>query len=684
MTKLLVFQGKTVDLAIEKALYQLQLDKKDISIEVVDPGSERLFGLTKSKAKIIVSRKERTIAPSEENDKSWEEWLKNEIEDQQPNIINSPPISTLDKTDLNGKAWVKDGILYFQDSETKKPLLESPSSISVLKNGSKIDKRTYLTKGDILTFELETTAVETKWSVKVNHQKQHVTLTVEPGLYNVPYIEDHPPAEMIRIQVGNDEQINNQLTEKDVYDQLEKMKITEGIQHDQIISACQSSVQESFLVAQGRLPEAGENGDIHFSIDIHERATPFSEKFDGSIDFRESIYIPSIDEGEVLGTIIEPTPGEDGLSIYGESLKATSGEPVILKMGSGVEYLESEKKLISLSKGRPKIEQLGQLVRVSILPKLKHQNDLKIEDGNIHFVGDVEITGNVNEHMTVDADGSALIHQNVFHSSIQTRNSITIGGNAISSSLIAGKNSLVFEEIQMKLEPFIHLLEPFALVLKQLSESDKFQQSFQENQGLGPLIKALTETKFKELLPATNKLVRVINQKQDLLEKSWQSFAIKLYKGLLAYHHNEFKTYSDFDQVINDAHHFMDICHSPIENNSSIWLQYSLNSNIHCNGDVHIRGKGCVHTTVHSDGKVKVEEKVIGGRILGKQGVDIKQAGTLAGIKTIIEVPFDQQILIKEAMADVVIKVGDRQYIFKQDHYNIRAHLDKEGALLLY
>lgn len=127
-----------------------------------------------------------------------------------------------------------------------------------------------------------------------------------------------------------------------------------------------------------------------------------------------------------------------------------------------------------------------------------------MEDGNIHFVGDVEITGNVNEHMTVDADGSAFIHQNVFHSSIQTRNSITIGGNAISSSLIAGKNSLVYEEIEMKFEPFIHLLEPFALVLKQLSESEKFQQSFQEKQGLGPLIKALTETKFKELLPATN------------------------------------------------------------------------------------------------------------------------------------------------------------------------------------
>jgi len=677
----LIFQGKSVDLAIERALQELQLEKKDIHIEVIDPGSERLFGLTRSKAKIIVSRVNSPVATEKEN--NWEEWLKNEILDSPP-TETSLSINSSNKANLKGKAWIKDGSLYFQDTETKKPLLEPPSNITVLKNGIEVDKKTYLTKGDSLSFQLETTAVETKWSVKVDKAKQLVTLTIDPGYYSVPFIEDHPPAETVKIHVSKHEQINNQLTEKDVYDQLEKMKITEGIQQDQIQSACQSSIQESFLIAQGRLPENGVNGEVDFSIDIHKKTTPFSEKFDGSIDFRESIYIPSIDEGEVLGTIVDPTPGEDGLSIYGEPLKATSGKPVKLKMGSGIEYLEDENKLIALSKGRPKIEQLGQLIRVSILPKIKHLGDLKMEDGNIHFVGDVEITGNVNEQMTVDAHGSAWIHKSVFNSSIQTRNSITIGGNAINCSLIAGKNSLVFEEIAMKLEPFILSLESMSRVVKQLTESEKFQETYQPKQGLGPLIKVITETKFKELILITNELVRTINQKQDLLERNWQTFAIKLYKGLLVYHHNVFQTYSDLVELINEARDLMDICYSPTENNSIISLQYVINSNIHCNGDVHIQGKGCVHTTIHSDGKVKIQEKVIGGRILGKQGVEIKQAGTISGVKTIIEVPFDQQIIIQEAFADVVIKVGDRQYIFKQDHHNIRAHLDKSESLLLY
>jgi uncharacterized protein (DUF342 family) len=681
LTEPLVFQGKNIDLAIERALYQLQVDKKDIHIEVIDPGSERLFGLTRSNAKISVSRVDSPIALEKEN--SWEDWLKNEIKDQ-PQEPTLSPIGSSNKANLEGKAWVKDGSFYFQDTETKKPLLEPPSNITVFKNGIKIEKKTYLTQGDSLSFELETTAFETKWSIKVNQSKQLVTLTIEPGYYIVPFIQDHPPAETVKIQVSKHEQINNQLTEKDVYDQLDKMKITDGIQHEQIKLACESSVQESLIIAQGRLPEDGENGDVEFSIDIHEKTTPFSEKFDGSIDFRESIYIPSIDEGEVLGTIIAPTPGEDGLSVYGAPLKAKSGEPIQLKMGSGIEYLENENKLIALSKGRPKVEQLGQLIRVSILPKLKHTGDLKMEDGNIHFVGDVEITGNVNEHMTVDADGSAWIHKSAFHSSIQTRNSITIRRNAINCSLIAGKNSLVFQEIVKKLEPFIHSFESLTRVVKQLTESENFSENYQSKQGLGPLIKVITETNFKELVPLTNELVRTINQKQNLLENIWKTFAIKLYKGLLVYHHNIFQTYSDLVELINDAHHLLDICLSPAENNSIVSLQYTMNSNIHCNGDVYIQGKGCVHTTIHSDGKVKIKEKVIGGRILGKQGVEIKQAGTSSGVKTIIEVPFDQQIVIQEAMADVVIRVGDRQFIFKQDHYNIRAHLDKDQSLLLY
>ncbi|WP_280771340.1 FapA family protein [Salipaludibacillus daqingensis] len=684
MNESLIFQGKNVDLAIEKAVQQLQLDKKDIHIEIIDPGSERLFGLTKTKAKIIVSRIENDKSNQSEKELGWEDWLKKEIQDQPLSEQSASSIKNLNKEYLKGKAWVKNGSLYFQDTETKKPLLESPSKTIVLKNGVKINDKTYLTQGDCLSFDLETKAVETKWSIKVDQKNQKVTLTVNPGYYIVPFIEDHPPAETVRIQVSQHEQTNNQLTEKDIYDQLEKMKITEGIQHDKIKSACRSSVPESFVIAEGLLPKDGENGVVHFSIDIHEKTTPFSEKIDGRIDFRESIYIPSIKEGEVLGKIIDPTRGEDGISIYGELLKAKSGHPVKIKVGNGIEYMESEKQLIAMAKGRPKIEQLGQLVRVSILPKLKHHGDLQMDDGNIHFIGDVEITGHVNEHMTVDADGSAWIHKSAFHSSIQTRNSITVGGNAINCSLIAGKNSLIFEEIAGKLEPFIRLVEPLVKITKQLTATEKFQQSYESKQGLSPLIKALTETKFKELIPVTNQLVRAINQRQDLLERNWQTFAITLYKGFLVYHHNVFQTYKDLERVMEDAHHLMNICQSPSENYSTISLQYVMNSDIHCNGDVQIKGKGCVHTKIHSDGKVTIKGKAIGGRILGKQGVQINEAGTSSGVKTIIEVPFDQKIIIKEAMADVVIKVGHQQYIFKQDHTNICAHLDKEGGLLLY
>lgn len=679
-----MFQGKSVDSAIEKALNELQLEKKDVSIKVIDHGSQKLFGLSRANAKILVSKRDLQEKESQSGATDWEAWLKKEIQDNPDYDARRVPSKQVRQTNLEGKAWIKDGHLYFKDTDTKKPVLNVSSDIKIVKNGTPVSERTFLTEGDKVDFNLETTATETKWSMKINEEKQLVRLAVEPGGYSVPHLEDHPPAEVITARADVRFQPDNQLTEKDIYDQLDVMRITTGINHEAIRTACKCSEPASFIVAHGKLPKHGEHGDVQFSIDINERTMAYTENHDGTVNFRESVYIPSIEEGELLGTVKDPTPGEDGISVFGDLLKAKSGEPVILKMGTGIGFLENENKLIALEKGRPKIDKKGRLVRLSISPKLLHTDDLKLEDGNIHFIGDVEITGNVTEQMTVDTEGSAWIHKSTLQSSVLTRNSITVAQNAISSSLIAGKNSLVFDEMGQKLQPFLDVFEPFAKVLKQLVESERFRETYKSSQGLGPVIKVLTETKFKQLTPVARELLDTINKRQDLLNKVWQSFAVKIYKGVLVYHHNEFKTFEDIETFHTQALTLHDICQSPAQNRSVIQVDYAHNSGIHCNGDVHILGKGSVHSTIHADGKVTIRGRAMGGAIYGKEGVQIGQAGSLSGVKTLIEVPYDQLISINEVMADTVIKVGNRRHIFKQDQSKIRARLNEDDQLILH
>ncbi|UTR13369.1 FapA family protein [Salipaludibacillus sp. LMS25] len=678
----LMFQGKSVESAIEKALNELQLEKDDVHIEIIEESSQKLFGLARSKAKIMVSKIDKREVESETTD--WEEWLIKEMKDNPSFDLRQSAAPTEIINTWEGKAWIKDSSLYFQDSETKKPVVDITDGVTLMKNGEKVEGKTALTKGDLLEIDLETTIIETEWSITVDDEKQQAILTVTPGYYLVAYLEDHPPSEKIVLKPNHRKQPNNQLTADDIYQQLEMMGINTGINKALIQEACITLKTETFIIAEGALPKHGDNGKVHFEIDLKERTKAFAEKHDGTIDFRESIYIPSIEKGELLGIVEDPTPGEDGVSVFGETLKAEAGDPILLKPGQGITYLEEENKIIAVENGRPKVERTGQMLKVYILPKLQHRGDLNLEDGNIHFVGDVEISGHVNEHMVVNAEGSAWIHKSVLHSSVQTRNKITVGANAIKSSLVAGKNSLVFEEMTKKLAPFMEVLMPFTQVVKQLVQTESFQQTYAINQSLGPVIKLLTESKFKPLVPLAKDLLNTINTKQNVLDKSWQSFAVSLYKGLLIYHHNQFKTIKDLEKFVHTGTKLLEVCESPLQNHSSIVVQYAMNSELHCNGDIHIKGKGCVHTVIHSDGNVQIEGQMIGGKLFAKEGVEIGVAGSAGGVKTLIEVPHNQTIKIKEVHPDVTLKIGDRQYVFNKSHSMVRARLDVDDVVTLY
>ncbi|MGJ9382759.1 flagellar assembly protein A [Salipaludibacillus sp. CF4.18] len=681
MTQSLVFQGKNRDSVVKKALYELQLQEDDVEIKVIDSGSNRLFGLSKSKVKIEVVIKEKN-SEIPEKELNWEELLKQEIHDQ--STPSTHATANISQVNLLGKAWIKDGNLYFKDSDTAKPIIEPTESLQVKKNGEIIKEKTFLSQGDSITFELTPKTVETAWSLKVNQETQTVILSIKPGYYLIPYIPDHPPNEKITLLPKERKQPNNQLMEEDVFEQLAKMKVIHGIETNKIKEACSTLEEKTFVIAEGLLPKHGKHGEVNFTIDTKEKKLNFAENVDGTMDFRESIYIPSIEEGQLLGTVDEPTGGEDGITIYGDVMKAKPGKAVTLKVGSGVSYLEEENKLISTENGRPKIEKLGQLVRVSVLPKLLHHGDLNLEHGNIHFVGDVEITGHVNEQMTVDAEGSAFIHRSVLHSIIQTRNSITVAGNAISSSLIAGKNSLVFDQMYTQLEPFILEFHQFQTMLKQLVKSPHYQQIKPNSQGLGPAIRVLMETKFKDFSLKCKAMISLINDKQNLLDRRWQTFAGKIYKGLLVYHTNAFNNLSDLETFSDEVYELLDICQSPSNSVSTIKLLYTMNSDIHCNGDVQIAGKGSIHSKIHADGEVTIKGKLMGGYIFGKKGVRIENAGSESGVKTVIEVPEDQTIEIKQAYTDVFLRIGQKQLKLTDTKTNIKAYLNNDHQIVLY
>ncbi|SDN75919.1 FapA family protein [Alkalicoccus daliensis] len=671
MEKNHIFTGESVDEAVQVALAALNVAEESVDIKILQNEGPGFFGLGRTKAKIKVVHK----MPSEET--GWENMLQKYTAENTSSEERGEEL----QLNLDGKAWIKEGSLYFQDTAEQKPVLILPGGVTALKNGKPVEKKTILSQGDRLDFSLEKQARETSWSVKVDNQKQLVELRVTPGAYFVSTIEDAPPAANLYISTASQEIPLNQLTEKDIYEQLERMDIVEGICEEEIKAATRAERPASFIIAKGKLPVHGNNGKINFIIDIRQQSGNYKEKLDGTIDFRESIHIPTVNEGTVFASIIEPTPGEDGISVFGEVLKAKAGKPIQLAPGAGIEINEETNEVVAVSSGRPHVDQRGQSVRLSILPKLLHRGDLSLQDGNIHFIGDVEVHGSVHEQMMIEAAGDIWIHKNVDKASLQSSKSIIINANALNSKIVAGQSSAIYEEALKLLKQFLYNYPSFLKVFQQVTSSEAFQSSYNGKNGWGPLVKALQEKKFPEVKKSAEALTAYINAQKTLFEGKWKDFSDMIQYGLLTFHHKSPLAEDHFFEIERQAFQLHDVLESPSASSSRIALKYAAYSEMYCDGEVDILGKGAIHSHIYADGYVTIHQKFIGGKISAKKGMNIKEAGSPGGAKTLLQTDSTGVIKIEHAHPDVLLSVGGINHKIRMEEFYLTARLDSEGRM---
>lgn len=157
-------------------------------------------------------------------------------------------------------------------------------------------------------------------------------------------------------------------------------------------------------------PKEGENGKIELLVDLNKGAK-VKEKEDGTVDFREKQEFPSVEKGQVIAIVHPPVPGIPGITVTNEPLPPKPTYPLTIQPGKGIALIEQGKKILATETGRPLIEQRGLIVRVSIFPKLVHSHDVNLLSGNIRFKGDLDVLGNVEEGMVVEADGNILIQK---------------------------------------------------------------------------------------------------------------------------------------------------------------------------------------------------------------------------------------------------------------------------------
>ena len=214
---------------------------------------------------------------------------------------------------------------------------------------------------------------------------------------------------------------------------LKKEKITYGLKNDLVAKICENAHSMNFpiVIAEGSPMKNGV--DAYLVNEVRTDKTESREKF----NFRNVLKIPSVKSGQLLASIIPPTPGTDGTDVSGRKIPAKNGKQLKIRPGKNV--ILNGTNFYSTSDG-----QLSLTNRmISVNPVFEVNGDIDLKTGNIDFIGNVEIRGNVPTGYEIKAGGDIKIHGLVEGASIHADGNIIISGGVTAGNrgnITAGGN----------------------------------------------------------------------------------------------------------------------------------------------------------------------------------------------------------------------------------------------------
>jgi len=214
-----------------------------------------------------------------------------------------------------------------------------------------------------------------------------------------------------------------EITEKMVTDML-KFEGIKAVPNEEAIKFLinEAAFGQPVVVAEGKEVKNGTDGYVHYYIPVQDAKTKPIINEDGSADYKNSLKLAIVEEGQLIGKHMDPTPGEFGYNVYFQMISPKPGKTLPQFRGRGIVYNPETKEYVAEYSGH--IVENGRFYKIEKLYRVN--GDLDIETGNIDFNGDVEVTGDMRSGYTIRADGDVFIGGHVGACNIISKKNVTI------------------------------------------------------------------------------------------------------------------------------------------------------------------------------------------------------------------------------------------------------------------
>lgn len=215
---------------------------------------------------------------------------------------------------------------------------------------------------------------------------------------------------------------------------LAKEGVVDGIDDAAIELVAGAPSKEEVLVAKGTPAQDGEDAKLEFFFPEAMRDNAPLEIEGGRVDYREMVFIPMVNPGDLLAKKTPATPGQSGRAVTGKEIPAAAGKNLDLIPGKNVALSEDKLELTAKVGGQP----LREKNKLSVTPLFVVPKDLDYSVGNVSFNGSVSIKGCVLSGFSVKATGDVEIGSTVEGAFVEGGGRVTLKGGVRARSTIIG------------------------------------------------------------------------------------------------------------------------------------------------------------------------------------------------------------------------------------------------------
>ena len=231
------------------------------------------------------------------------------------------------------------------------------------------------------------------------------------------------------------------MDENEILSDLEYNKIQYGISEKIVKKYVESRLYCTDIpIAKGKAVVQGKDAYFTYHFDINPTSKP-KQLEDGSVDFHQLNIFTRVAKGDLLVTLTPADLGEPGMDVYGNQIMPAKVKQLTLKASKNIVLSEDKLQLYSEVDGDVKLE--GDNVYVSDTYYVPA--DVDTSTGDIHYDGNVVVTGNVRTGFTIRAKGSVQVDGVVEGACIYSGDSIVLkrGMQGMSKGYLEAEKDIV-------------------------------------------------------------------------------------------------------------------------------------------------------------------------------------------------------------------------------------------------